>query len=489
MPSSPDDTPEMRQHQGYALHILSCASQHAAGFQLHRYQIKNETGLSERKLAAGLRVLQAAGFMTRVAIRNQSKLDGWCYRVNLDGKADKPKGWVLHYNQTEDRDFRVTTHKRKNMRRKAARLPTSKRNKEAKDVQVDSFRAVARRTSNSSRLSVIPCTPYNGTNGTCGPVDLKREYPLTPLAGGNLPPVSPEVEELAMGIQNRETRVEQALGELSKSMSDQAITRWWNLNLPGRMLDSTLPAGQSFTAAEKRTHVRRLRRDPAYLHCIVRHWLKTRLAVSRMDHTVVTTTLKHRYDLRDTHDSLMDNYSLVQAYRQFRAANGQEWNQRNPQFLHHAFGVDTLGSHVLPGSDAVTGMLAGLGSLLRTTQRALQENELVGCTVFDYFALRLWAVEHQNVSGDCLRQMDQAGLRPSGCASLAQWAILYGPGRCLFGQAKKRLTDAQLVQVFGLTSSDWLTHVGDHVVHSQLVEEQHRCLDYNLKRKHDQVIV
>lgn len=490
-PVTSETSAEERRIHGFALQILAQAVQHAPGYQLHRHQLKRDTGLSDRKFAAGLKFLAAGGYLVRVAVRNQAKLDGWCYRLDLNGKGESdPKGWVLHYNQTEDKDFQVRSYCRAAMRRRAARLPTKPRNKKAKPAAVASFEAPVRRAHKRPKLGQIPCTPYNGTTGTCGTSDVKRENPLTPCgAGGNsfFPPVSQKVWERSIGSQNRRTRLSEALGELSQKMSDHDITRWWAENIPGRMLDSTLPKGQSFTLAEKRVHVRRLRRDPSYLHCVTRHWMMTRLNVKRLDAAAVTASLKRSYDLRDTHDSFMDNYSLEQAYRRVRGDTGAEWLARKPTAHHHTCRLDTLGVHALPTDRECSAQLLRLDLFLAEVRSDLQEPELASASLFRYFALRMWIAENlAGLSDFWLDQMDAAGLAPQDHAMLAQWVVVYGPGRCLY--ERSNLDNQQRARVFGMETSDWTAYVGDHVVHLNLMEEQRRCSDWSLNRRYDRYV-
>ncbi len=117
LPILPDAEEPGITNDAYAL--ARCLVGHDARFQISRPQIKAETGLSQRRLAAALRHLTAHNYIRPVVQRRGGRLDGACFAFSPDGEADKLPKVVLHYSVTEDR--RKTTNqskKRQQMRRK-----------------------------------------------------------------------------------------------------------------------------------------------------------------------------------------------------------------------------------------------------------------------------------------------------------------------------------------------------------------------------------
>lgn len=177
--------PELEPHQDFtsknindAKVILMAILRHASYWQVTKKLVRADTGLSDKRTTKALNYLRTKQMLANVAVRKDSKLHGWCFRVDLDGKVKKG-GWVLHYSQETDvkRDFGA----RKQMRREKAGIDKPKPKKGRTRRPRAQKNDLSQNPPKQGGSEAAPLHSYNVI-----PVEAeKKETPFIPASGEN----------------------------------------------------------------------------------------------------------------------------------------------------------------------------------------------------------------------------------------------------------------------------------------------------------------
>lgn len=478
----------------HAMVVLMVATNHAQGYQLTRQQLMAESGLSYRKLAAGLRFLKNRGLARFIPVRQNSRLSGWCYQVDLNGGL-KPKDgtWALHYSQAEDVDREYRTARRRAVRRKAAGLPVTHPVRNAGKPKA-AFSAPAVRTvkkRNALRASPLASPIMAKPSG-------KKKTPLSPCQGPvifsfpNTPP-GPEPENLT-GEQNMRTRVFGAVEQINtRRMSDAEVESWWTKAVPAKMLDMSLPPGQRFAIYEKRLHMRRMVRCAGYLDKIAWHWAVTRQPCNRLNVIALTKELGRLYDpgADATGTSEVDKAALVHAYRRVAACNGATWAERSPrsstEIIEHEYTFNT------PDAQGMLEEVMKADSILQDAKYVLDRGVISNDeAVRRYVYLRAWvscilgAHAARVFDHHCVR----LGLDPTTNDRFKQWFVNTSTGRRTWKTVcwSWAMDPGQQRYVTGHTRNEWHQAVSDHAAASTLLAGAYDNMKWHQKTVRDYAI-